>query len=77
MLCMHLDTEYLLVPHQVFKNNESTMDKVMILIWDFEYDFYFFLIWLEDRGGGYLSNDDDDTDTLFMIDGDGDKTIIK
>ena len=32
---------------------------------------------LEDHGGGYLSNDDDDVDSLFTIDGDGDKKIIK
>ena len=32
---------------------------------------------LEDRGGGYLSNDDDDVNELFTIDGDGDKNVIK
>ena len=32
---------------------------------------------LEEGGGGYLSNDDDDGDGEFMIDGDGDKNVIK
>ena len=32
---------------------------------------------LEEGGGGYLSNDDDDGDGEFMIDGEGDKNIIK
>ena len=32
---------------------------------------------LEECGGGYLSNDDDDVDNLFTIDGDGDKKILK
>ena len=30
---------------------------------------------LEERGGGYLSNDDDDNG--FTIDGDGDKNIVE
>lgn len=32
---------------------------------------------LEEVGGGYLSNDNDDGDGEFMIDGEGDKNIIK
>ena len=32
---------------------------------------------LEDRGDEYLSNDDDDVNALFTIDGDDDKQIIK
>ena len=32
---------------------------------------------LEEGGGGYLSNDNDDGDGEFMIDGEGDKKVIK
>ena len=32
---------------------------------------------LEEHGGGYLSNDDDDVELMFTIDGDGDKKMIK
>ena len=32
---------------------------------------------IEECGGGYLSNDDDDVNSLFTIDGNGDKQLIK
>ena len=32
---------------------------------------------LEENGGGYLSNTDDDSDSDFLFGGDGDKKIVK